>query len=66
MKNSEEHQIISVSKQKGSSAKAARPLSSDVKRNFPPSIPKNESTKLPGAEEEPQKPPAIKAAKTAA
>lgn len=45
MKNSEEHQAISVSKQKGAGLKVTRPLSSDVKRNFPPSIPKNESTK---------------------
>ena len=45
MKNSGEHQMISVAKQKDSSLKVTRPLSSDVKRNFPPSIPKNESTK---------------------
>lgn len=45
MKNSEEHQIITAPKQKASSMKVTRPLSSDVKRNFPPSIPKNESTK---------------------
>ena len=45
MKNSEEHQIISGAKQKGPTKKLTRPLSSDVKRDFPASIPKNESTK---------------------
>ena len=34
-----------------------RPQSSGAKRDFPPSIPKNESTKVPLADEEPQKPP---------
>ena len=45
MKNSEDHQIISGAKQKGATKKQARPLSSDIKRDFPASIPKNESSK---------------------
>lgn len=38
---------------KNSSALKGRPQSSGAKRDFPPSVPKNESTKVPAIDEEP-------------